>query len=163
MAVDQDGSGNVLLVTLDGAGATKTVTVEKRQVGKTRFAKLDLDAATIADQPALIERLRTNADPNLVLVARLTGIKRDELDIDSEEVETALAPGFLKIRLRDKSVGALSGGAVPPVDTILGAFIRDTEAKIAELEAASKPEDAAEARDVLRLGRLLLGGHEVTL
>ena len=163
VAVDQDGSGNVLLVTLDGAGATKTVTVEKRQVGKTRFAKLDLDAATIADQPALIERLRANADPNLVLVARLTGIKRDELDIDTEEVETALAPGFLKVRLRDKSVGALSGDAVPPGDTILGAFIRDTEAKIAELEGAEKLDEAAEARDVLRLGRLLLGGHEVTL
>ena len=163
VAVDQDGSGNVLLVTLDGAGATKTVTVEKRQVGKTRFAKLDLDAANVANQPALIERLRSNADPNLVLDARLTGVKRDELDIDTEEVEAALAPSFLKIRVRDRSVAALSGDAVPPGDTILGAFIRDTEAKIAELEGASRPDDAAEARDVLRLGRLLLGGHEVTL
>jgi DNA repair exonuclease SbcCD nuclease subunit len=163
VAVDQAGSGNVLLVTLDGAGATKTITVEKRQVGKTRFAKLDLDAATIANQPALIDRLRTNADPNLVLDARLTGVKRDELDVDAEEVEAALAPGFLKIRFRDRSVAALSGDAVPPGDTILGAFIRDTEAKVAELEAASKPDEAAETRDVLRLGRLLLGGHEVTL
>ena len=163
VAVDQDGAGNVLLVTLDGSGATRTVVVEKRQVGKTRFAKLDVDAATIANQPALIDRLRSNADPNLVLDARLTGVKPDELDIDAEEVETALATGFLKLRFRDRSVAALSGDAKPSPDTILGAFIRDTEARIAELEAAQKTDDAAELRDVLRLGRLLLGGHEVTL
>ena len=163
VAVDQAGSGNVLLVTLDGSGTTKTVTVEKRQVGRTRFAKLDIDAATVASQPALIETLRANADPNLVLDARLTGVRPDELDIEAEEVETALAPGFLKIRFRDRSVAALSGDARPPGDTILGAFIRDTEAKIADLETSGKTDEAAENRDVLRLGRLLLGGHEVTL
>ena len=61
---------------------------------------------------------------------------------------------------------ALSEGALPPPDTIAGAFIRDVEARIAELEA--DPSDAttieaAELRDVLRLGRLLLAGHEVSL
>ncbi|HTC85123.1 MAG TPA: DNA repair exonuclease [Candidatus Acidoferrum sp.] len=163
VAVDQDGAGNVLLVTLDGSGATRTVVVEKRQVGKTRFAKLDIDAAAIANQPALIDRLRSNADPNLVLDARLIGVKPDELDIDADEVENALTNGFLKLRFRDRSVAALSGDEKPSADTILGAFIRDTEARVTELEAAGKSDDAAELRDVLRLGRLLLGGHEVTL
>ena len=60
---------------------------------------------------------------------------------------------------------ALSEGAIPSPDTITGAFIRDVEGRIAELEA--DPSDAAtleasELRDVLRLGRLLLAGHEVT-
>jgi hypothetical protein len=60
---------------------------------------------------------------------------------------------------------------LPPPDTIAGAFIRDLEARIAELEAASiadgggadRSDEAAELRDALRLGRLLLAGHEVAL
>ena len=49
------------------------------------------------------------------------------------------------------------------IDTIAGAFIRDLEGRIAELEAAGSPDEAAELRDSLRLGRLLLAGAEVTL
>jgi hypothetical protein len=71
---------------------------------------------------------------------------------------------------------ALTEGALPSADTIAGAFIRDLEARIAELEAtaatdgdvpttmaAAAAAEAAELRDALRLGRLLLAGHEVTL
>jgi hypothetical protein len=61
---------------------------------------------------------------------------------------------------------ALSAGSLPSPDTIAGAFIRDVEARIAELEADPADEsslEATELRDVLRLGRLLLAGHEVTL
>ena len=74
-------------------------------------------------------------------------------------------------------------GPIPPADTVLGAFIRDLEARIAEVEAAAEagaaeegivadPADddlvladgqASELRDALRLGRLLLAGEEVTL
>jgi DNA repair protein SbcD/Mre11 len=164
IALDQDRAGKVLLVTLDTTtGGTKTMAVEERQVGRTRFAKLDLDAATVTSQPALVETLRAQADPDLVLDVRLTGVRPDELDIDQEEIERQLAPDVLKIRFRDRSVAALTSGPLPPEDTILGAFIRDTEATIAELEASDQPDAAAEARDTLRLGRLLLTGHEVTL
>ena len=65
---------------------------------------------------------------------------------------------------------ALTEGALPPPDTIAGAFIRDLEARIAELEATPGSDtgetgagEAAELRDALRLGRLLLAGHEVSL
>jgi len=61
---------------------------------------------------------------------------------------------------------ALTEGMLPSPDTIAGAFIRNVEARIAELEADGSEqtiEEAAELRDVLRLGRLLLAGHEVTL
>jgi DNA repair exonuclease SbcCD nuclease subunit len=164
IAVDQDRAGRVLLVTLDQTkDGTKTVDIQERQVGRTRFDKLDIDAASIANQPALVEVLRGKSDPDLVLDVRITGVRPDELDLDLDEVEAALAPSVLKIRVRDVSLPALSEGAIPPADTILGAFIRDVEARIAELEAADRSGDAAELRDSLRLGRLLLAGHEVTL
>jgi exonuclease SbcD len=164
IALDQDRAGKALLVTLDAAAdGTRSVTIEQRQVGRTTFEKVDVDAGTISRQTALVERLGLLADPDRVLDVRITGVKPDELDIDTDEVERALAARVLKIRVRDVSVPALSGTAIPPADTILGAFIRDTEIRIAAAEAEGRAADAAEARDVLRLGRLLLAGHEVTL
>jgi hypothetical protein len=163
VAIDQDRAGYVLLVTLDGPPGPKTITVEERLVGRTRFDSIEIDAATVASQPALVERLRSMADPDLVLDARLTGIRSDELDIATDEVEAELRDTFLRVRVRDRSVPPLTEGTLPPPDTVAGAFIRDLEAQVAELEAAERITEAAELRDALRLGRLLLGGHEVTL
>ncbi|HVA88128.1 MAG TPA: DNA repair exonuclease [Candidatus Saccharimonadales bacterium] len=163
VAVDQDRAGKVLLVTCNVVGGRKTVTVEERTVGRTRFEKVDLDARDVANQPALIDGLRARADPDLVLDVRLTGLRADELDLDGTEIETALAPSFLKMRFRDLAVTPLSEGHLPPVDTISGAFVRQVEARIGEAETAGDAESAGELRDVLRLGRLLLAGHEVTL
>lgn len=163
VAVDQDRAGNVLLVTLDLNRAGRTVTVEERVVGKTHFEKLELHAAEVGSQPALLESLRTRADPDLVLDVLLTGVRPDELDLDITEIELALAPSFMRVRVRDVAVPALSEGNLPPVDTIAGAFIRDVQARIEQTEADRETDSAAELRDVLRLGRLLLSGHEVTL
>lgn len=163
VALDQDRAGKVLLVELNERNGARTVTVEERQVGRTRFEKQELDATAVASQPALIESLRALADPDLVLDVRLVGVRPDELDLDTEEIETALAASFLKVRVRDRSMPALTEGALPSPDTIAGAFIRDLEARIAGSEASGATDEAAELRDALRLGRLLLAGHEVSL
>jgi len=163
VAVDQDRAGKVLLVTLDAKSGARSVAIEERVVGRTRFEPVELDAAAIASQPSLVEQLAGRADPDLVLDVRLTGVRPDELDLDVDEVEAALSPSFLRVRVRDASLPALTEGALPPPDTIAGAFIRDVEGRIAELEAAGTTDEAAELRDVLRLGRLLLAGHEVAL
>jgi len=163
VALNQDRAGKVLLVELNERDGAKTVTVEERQVGKTRFERHELDASAQANQPALIETLHGLADPDLVLDVRLVGVRPDELDLDVEEIENALASSFLKVRVRDGSLAALTEGALPSPDTIAGAFIRDVEARIAELEASGNEAEAAEQRDALRLGRLLLAGHEVSL
>jgi exonuclease SbcD len=164
VALDQDRAGKVLLVELEEIGVGRAVSVSERVVGRTRFEKQSIDAAAVASQPALIDSLRALGDPDLVLDVRLTGVRPDDLDIDVDEVEAALAPSFLKVRIRDASTPALTEGAIPPPDTIAGAFIRDMEARIAELEAVDpSAAEAAELRDALRLGRLLLAGHEVSL
>ena len=163
VALDQDRAGKVLLVSLDLHDGKRDVQIQERRVGKTAFQKFEVDAATIGSQPALIEDLRMLANPDIVMDVRLIGVRPDALDVHEEEIEAALADAFLKIRVRDRSVPPLSDGPLPPEDTILGAFVRDIEAGIAELEAADNLDGAAEARDVLRLGRLLLAGEEVTL
>lgn len=166
VAVTQDGAGKVLLVELDEKAGARTVTIDERVVGKTRFEKLDIDVAGLAGQPALVDLITAKADPDLVLDARLTGVRPDELDLSIDEVEERLKSRFLKLRVRDLSMPALTEGVLPSPDTIPGAFIRNVEGRIAELEAdgsGTAVTDAAELRDVLRLGRLLLAGHEVTL
>ncbi len=163
VAIDQDRAGKALLVELDTKAGAKTVTISEKQVGRTKFDKARIDAAAIASQPAFIEGVAKRGDPDLVLDVRIDGVRPDELDLHLDEIETALAPSFLRIRVRDASMPALTEGALPSPDTIAGAFIRDVEASIASLEAAGRTDEAAEARDVLRLGRLLLAGHEVTL
>ena len=163
VALDQDRAGKVLLVELDRHGSRRSVKVEERQVGRTMFLKLDVDAATLVSQPGLVDLLAGRASPDLVLDVRLVGVRRDDLDLDLVEIEASLAPSFLKVRLRDVSVPALTEGPLPSPDTIAGAFIRDVEARIAVLESAGSTAEAAEQRDALRLGRLLLAGHEVSL
>jgi DNA repair exonuclease SbcCD nuclease subunit len=163
VALDQDRAGKVLLVTLAERDGKKSVAVEERRVGRTLFEKVELDATEIASQPALIESLASRGDPDLVLDVRIIGVRPDALDVHVDEVETALADRFLKVRVRDRSVPALSEGPLPPEDTVLGAFVRNVEATIAEAAATDDAGGAVELRDVLRLGRLLLGGEEVTL
>jgi exonuclease SbcD len=163
VALDQDRAGKALLVELEETEGRRSVTIEDRVVGRTTFQRYEADAARVGSQAALIESLAKRADPDLVLDVRVVGVRPDELDLHVDEMESALAPSFLKVRIRDVSLPALTEGALPSPDTVVGAFIRDLEAKIAELEAAGGTEEAAELRDSLRLGRLLLGGHEVSL
>ena len=163
IALDQDRAGKVLLVELDERAGTRTVKIEERQVGRTRFDRLEVDAGVVVSQPALVDLLVGRADPDLVLDVRLVGVRRDDLDLDTDEIEIAVAPSFLKARVRDASVPALTEGPLPSADTIAGAFIRDLEARIAVLESTGSTAEAAEHRDALRLGRLLLAGHEVSL
>jgi DNA repair exonuclease SbcCD nuclease subunit len=163
VAVDQDRAGNVLLVTLDAVDGKKHVTVEEHKVGRTRFERIQLDAATVGSQPGLVAKLTDRADPDLMLDVELIGVRPDELDVHVEEIETELADRFLKLRVRDRAVSPLPEGPIASPDTVLGAFIRDLEAQIAEAEAADDEASAGELRDALRLGRLLLSGAEVTL
>ena len=152
VAVDQDRAGNVLVVTL-----------EERRVGRTRFERLEVDAAAVGSQPALTGRLAALADPDLVLDVRIIGVKPDDLDLEADEVEREIADHFFRARVRDTSAAALPDGPLPPPDTIAGALVRDLEAEIAGLEAAGREGDAREVREALRLARLLLDGREVTL
>ena len=169
VAVDQDRSGKALLVTLSLVDGKRRVDVEERTVGRTRFLRHEVDAATIGSQPALVASVGALADPDVVVDVRIVGIRPDDLDIDRDELVRALAPSFLAVRVRDLSVASLpAADTVPGPDTILGSLVRDTEARIAEAEAGAAADPAraaagAELRDALLVARHLLVGTEVTL
>jgi len=166
VALDQDKAGKVLLVSLDRKGDAKTVTVEERTVGKTTFERREIDAATVESQPAFVAKLRAGASKDAVLDVRLIGVRPDELDLHTDEVEAALRTDFLRVRVQDLSHPALTEGPIPPAETVAGAFIREVEGRIAALKASpdtAAQREADELLDVLRLGRLLLAGREVTL
>lgn len=164
VSVERDQPGTVNLVTLDERGGTKTVTVETRVVGSAWHRDLEVDAASVASQDALAERLRAAADPELVLDVRVVGDRADDLELDPAAVEDALRGAYLHVRVEDGSRPPLTAGALPPPETIAGAFIRNVGGRIAELEAtgaADAQDEATELREVLRLGRRLLAGAEV--
>jgi DNA repair protein SbcD/Mre11 len=169
VAIDQDRAGRALLVTLSLVDGRKTIEVDERPVGRTRFSRQEVDVSTLAGQPALVERLVALGDPDLVLDVRLTGLRPDALDLDLDEVERAIAGSFLAARVRDRSIAALPDDAdVPPPDTVLGALIVDLETQIADAEAAAVADpargtDAADLRDALRVARHLMTGAELTL
>lgn len=163
VAVDQDRAGTVLLVTLAERDGGRHVDVEERRVGRTRFDRLDVDAAEVGSQPALVERVASLADPDLVLDVRLIGVRPDDLDLVPAEMERELAERFFRLRVRDVSAAALPEGPLPPPDTIIGALVRDLSHEVAEAEAASDEERAREVREALRVARLLLDGREVAL
>jgi hypothetical protein len=156
VALDQDGAGQVLLVGLDERDGQRRVTVEPRQVGRTKFRKLEIDAASLNSQSDLARQLRELANPDLVLDVRVLGVRGEQLDLNADELERQLASAFLRLRVRDASIAPLAEPAIAPADTILGAFTRDFRARIADEETRGDIERAAELREALRLGILLL-------
>lgn len=156
VAVDQDGAGRVLLVTLETEEGRTAVAVEPIEVGRTRFLREDVDVASIDSQDALVRSLGTRADPNLVLEVRLLGVLPDSLDLDTGEVEQQLKPKFFGFRLRNTAVAPLPEGIPPPPDTIAGVFTRELRISIAAAEVAGAADVAAEQREALHLLRVLL-------
>ena len=156
VAVDQDGAGQVVVVGLSESQGTREVRLEPVAVGRTTFRKLQIQGGDIDSQDELVRRLREEADPDLVLDVRLVGVLARSVDLHEDEVTRELAPSFLRFRLRNMAVPELPAEPLPPADTIVGAFIRDLEARIAAAEAAGSDDVASETRDALHLGRLLM-------
>lgn len=156
VAVDQDGAGQVLMVSLNEAGGRREVKVEPASVGRSRFQKLEIDAAHLASQADLAGRVADLADADLVLDVRLLGVRAGLLDLHHEELEEQLQKSFLRLRIRDASVVELPDTELAPPDTILGALMRDYRARIDDYEARGEIERATELREALRLGVLLL-------
>jgi DNA repair protein SbcD/Mre11 len=156
VALDQDGAGQVLIVDLERRDGRASVSVQTKKVGQTKFEKLEIDAGNVGSQADIEKTLRQKADADTVLDVRLLGVRADALDLNVDELERQLQGSFLRLRIRDSSVPALSDIPLAPADTIVGAFARDLAARITDHETRGETERAAELREALRLGLLLL-------
>ena len=156
VAVDQDGAGRVLLVTLEVKDERTTVAVEPIAVGRTRFQREDVDVAALDSQDALVRSLAARADADVVLDVRLLGVLPEALDLKTDEVEQQLKPSFFGFRIRNAAVAPLPEGVPPPPDTIAGVFTRELQTSIAAAEVAGAADVAAEQREALHLLRVLL-------
>ena len=157
VAIDQDGAGSVCLVHLDdGARGDRRVRVERVQVGRTAFRAESVDATEVGSQDELAQRLSGLADPDLILQVSIEGVAPDVLEIDADELERALAPSFLHVRVRDRSVTEAADGPALPEDTVAGRFVADVQSRLQAAEDTGNAEAAEQARQVLRLGRRLL-------
>ncbi|MGH2512729.1 MAG: metallophosphoesterase family protein [Candidatus Limnocylindrales bacterium] len=154
----RDRAGEVLLVRLDEHGDRRSVTVERRRVGTTRYEALELDLTGLPDQAALEAAIAARGDggagADLVLDVHLVGAWSDSLEADPELLQAALRGRFLQLRIQNEALPVLTGAAAPPAETVRGAFIRDLEARIASPLEGDPPPD--ELRAALRLGRRLL-------
>ena len=163
--IRRDRAGEVLLVRFDERGDRRSVSVERRRVGATRYEAISLDPGTFADDAALAAAIAARADgpsstdsagADLILDVRLAGTWPDGIEAEPEALEAALRSRFLNLRVRTEASPVLSGAGAPPPETVAGAFVRDLEARIANPVEGDPPPD--ELREALRLGRRLLIG-----
>ena len=165
VAVDQDRAGNVLLVTLAGArrrsprdrrGAPRRPDAVRPPRGRRRGGRQPAGARRAPGRP---RRSRTSSS-----TSALIGVRPDDLDLVPDEVERELG-GALLPRPRPRR---LAGRRCPT-----GPCPRPTRSP-ARSSATSRPRSPTtrrraattrptRLRDALRLARLLLDGHEVTL
>ena len=119
VAVDQDKAGKVLLVTLD-------VDKNGQQHGRGRAARRRQDDVRAArdrrGDRRVAARPRRRAHEGRATrtsssTSALIGVRPDDLDLDTTEVEQALRATYLRVRVRDVSHPALTEGALPPAET----------------------------------------------
>ena len=166
VALDQDRAGKVLARRARRArDGNRIVTIDERQVGPDPVREVG-DRRRDGRQPAGPRRRSSPRAPTRTSssTSGWSASAATSSTSTSTRSRPSLAASFLKVRVRDASVPALTEGPLPSADTIAGAFIRDLEARIAELEGVRRRRPRPPRhRDALRLGRLLLAGHEVSL
>ena len=136
VALDQDRAGKVLLVELDERAGGRQVTVQEHQVGRTQLRQ-DRGRrrhASRASRPwsRCSRRGRTRTSSSMRASSA-------SVPTSSTCTSTRSRPRSRRPSSRSASatrrIPALTQGPLPSPDTIAGAFIRDLEARIAELEA----------------------------
>ena len=173
VVLDQDRAGKGLLVELEEMDGRRSVTVQERQVGATRFEKIELDAgANIAAQPALIESLRKKAAseprPRCAGRRRAPGRPRPGPRRDRGGPGDIVPQGACPGRQRagpDRGRTAAAGHASPGRSSATSRRASPSskpprrQTRGAERQRPKRRSCATHRR----LGRLLLAGHEVSL
>ena len=151
-----DAAGRVAIVELTDRSGRKSVEVREAVVGRTRFSTVTLDAADVTAPDALLTKLRTLADPDVVLDVVLRGTADGWLDLDAAALSADLADAFLGVRVRDESQVAPPGATDAAPGTFERIFHDALDEHVRAAAAAGDTATAADARAAYQLGRQLL-------
>jgi len=144
-------SGSVSLVTL-GEGPAR---VERLTVGTLQAREITIDAGDLRGTEDLVARIERDADTNLLLEVRLSGLAPPGALIDLETAMERLTGTFFALRIRDRSHPALDDLDEQHLDErlTLGRFVELTRARI---EAADNEDDRRVAERALQIGVSML-------
>ncbi|MBI1755001.1 DNA repair exonuclease [Candidatus Azambacteria bacterium] len=151
------GQGYVLQVDIAGTVAVKPIKTTAKEVREIR-----LDMQTLATAENITRELERIADPNLIVVAEISGIVAPEtaLLIDAEKIEEECRDKFFSIKVNNNI--ALETGEdnalAYPEELVIGQFVRVMRAK---LEEAKSEEEKRILQDALQIGVAELEGKNV--
>ena len=90
-----------LLVELEDADGKRTSRSRTGSSAGRTFQRVQLDAARVGANPRSSRAWPSGPTPTSCSTSRIVGVRPDELDLHIDEIETALAASFLKVRVRD--------------------------------------------------------------
>ena len=157
--MDQDGAGQVLprhASRRATAASTSPSTREHRRAHALRAPRAST-RLTLASQDALVEQLGRAPTRTSCSTCASSASGRTTLELDADEVERELAPRSFRSGYATVGAAPLPDGALPPPDTILGAFVARPGGAHRACRGGGRHAMARwTTREALRLGRLLL-------
>ena len=145
-AFDERDSGNVLLVTIDAAGAMPRI--EKRRVARLEWVQLERRLGSNGDAHSLLNDVRAIATTLRLLEVKVSGIINASDATTLEEIERVLGDEFLYGRLRRESL--ISGDT--DVALPLG-FVTEAATRLARQAENGDPAASQALMELARIAR----------
>ncbi|HEY8450175.1 MAG TPA: DNA repair exonuclease, partial [Bacillota bacterium] len=153
------GLGVAVLVHLDEGHPPGPPRLEPVVIGRTRCDVLVWDVTGQSDSADLERELERRADPDLILLVELRGLRAARSTLDAAAVEERWAPEFFSLAVNDLAADEVDPAQLPAATgTLTGLFAARLARRAAQAESAEERRAVAEA---LRLGLALLEGREV--
>jgi len=155
LAYDQEGAGHVLLVEIPAPGQAR---VTPQRIGRRRYRRLEVDAAT-TDEQGMRRAIQAAADPDTVCDVVVSGLVPVSRIINTRSIEDELTERFFRLRITNRTQVWLDDEQMAQLaeDTVLGHFVRLMHSRIAEAPEPRRPV----LEEALQMGVALLQGREV--
>jgi DNA repair exonuclease SbcCD nuclease subunit len=153
--IDQKGAGYVAGIELNEGG----VRVEKKRVGTITCDQLLIEI-TGRSTGEILETIKTQADPSLMLTVTLVGLGKLGTVLDTEKLKQELAPHFYHLEITNQAHPELADVTPEafPEALVAGKFVRLMQERI---EQAGDDEQRRQAEQGLQVGLALLQGKKV--
>ena len=155
MALDQDGAGYVVGVTLSDKG----VEVNPIHIGTVGVGRLNLDVTDLSED-AVLTQIKAKAGPTLMLDVTLSGLTSVGQVLDVDQVRDAAAKDFYYLRVSDQShveLANIDPSEFPEIQ-VIGQYVRMLSQRISQ---ANNERDRRIAERALQLGIALLRGESM--